>query len=170
MSEAPANHLEATMTVRCTVNGEHVEREVPVRMSLADFLRTTLRLTGTHLGCEHGVCGCCNVLLDGRDVRSCLMLAVQAEGHDITTIEGLAGEDGEPGLIQEAFLDCHAQQCGYCTPAMIVSTARLLAEEPDADEHTITDALSGNICRCTGYQQIREAVAEAQARQREQAS
>lgn len=158
--------LEATATVRLVVNGEAVEDTVPVRLSLADFLRDHLRLTGTHLGCEHGVCGCCNVLLDGRDVRSCLMLAVQAEGATVTTVEGLRDQDGGPGDVQRAFLDAHALQCGYCTPAMVVSTTRLLNDDPDASEGQVEEALSGNICRCTGYGQIREAVRAAQAGRR----
>ena len=154
--------LEATAQVRLVVNGESVDATVPVRLSLADFLRERLHLTGTHLGCEHGVCGCCNVLMDGRDVRSCLVLAVQAEGAEVTTVEGLCEPGGQPGLVQRAFQQCHALQCGYCTPAMVVSTTRLLRDAPDAGAEDVVEALSGNICRCTGYQQIREAVAAAQ--------
>lgn len=159
---APISSLEATMSLRCVVNGEEVEAEVPVRMSLADFLREVLGLTGTHLGCEHGVCGCCNVLFDGVDVRSCLLLAVQAEGHEITTIEGLSDSSGEPGTVQSAFQAAYGLQCGYCTPAMIVSAHRLLEDTPEATPEMIEEAMSGNICRCTGYQQIREAVELAQ--------
>ncbi|MHB8661644.1 MAG: (2Fe-2S)-binding protein [Acidimicrobiales bacterium] len=129
-------------------------------MTLADFLRERLGLTGTHLGCEHGVCGACTVLFDGEAVRSCLMFAVQARGHAVTTVEGLATEDGlHP--VQEAFWDSHAFQCGFCTPGFVMSTVALLADDPDPDEQTIRETLSGNICRCSGYQSIIDGVALA---------
>jgi carbon-monoxide dehydrogenase small subunit len=136
-------------------------------MSLADFLRDKLNLTGTHLGCEHGVCGSCTVLLDGEAVRSCILLAPQADGHRITTVEGLAeGPVEDTGrmrlsALQEAFWECHAMQCGYCTPGMLMSATALLNENPSPSDSEIREALSGNICRCTGYVQIVEAVALA---------
>ena len=134
---------------------------VEPRLSLADFLRYEVRLTGTHLGCEHGVCGTCTVLVDGVSVRSCLMFAVQAEGSEITTIEGLAKSDGSLHPIQQAFRDAHALQCGFCTPGMILTVMEFLRETPDPSEHEIRDAISGNICRCTGYQGIVEATMNA---------
>ena len=140
------------------VNGKNVEAEVPSRQTLVDFLRDTLRLTGTHVGCEHGICGACSVLLDGEPVRSCLMYAVQAEGCSITTIEGLSQPDGTPGALQDAFCEAHALQCGYCTPGMIVASHALLEANPAPSEAEIRDAIGGNLCRCTGYQQIVEAV------------
>ncbi len=140
------------------VNGEERRGVAEPRLTLADFLRDELGLTGTHLGCEHGVCGACTILLDGRSVRSCLLLAVQAEGHELTTVEGLAAPDGTLHPIQEAFSAKHGLQCGFCTPGFLMSVHELLADEPDPDEATIRSWLSGNICRCTGYQNIVEAV------------
>jgi len=136
------------------------------RMTLADFLRDELGLTGTHLGCEHGVCGACTILLDGRSVRSCLMLAVQAEGVELTTVEGLAPPDAPLHPIQEAFSEKHGLQCGFCTPGFLMSVHELLADLPDPDEALIRSRLSGNICRCTGYQNIVEAVRYAAELQR----
>jgi carbon-monoxide dehydrogenase small subunit len=148
---------EVALTV--TVNGEQISRPVEARRTLADFLRDDLSLTGTHLGCEHGVCGACTVLLDGDAVRSCLMFAVQADGAEVTTIEGLS----EGGLtpIQAAFQAEHGLQCGYCTPGFVVSAHAFLAEHPDPSDEEIREALSGNLCRCTGYQGIIAAVKRA---------
>jgi carbon-monoxide dehydrogenase small subunit len=140
--------------VRMTVNGEAREAHVEPRRTLADFLREDCHLTGTHLGCEHGVCGACTVLVDGRAVRSCLMFAVQAEGSEVTTIEGIGGPDGELNPVQEAFRQAHGLQCGFCTPGFIVSMTAFLDENPTPDDREIREALSGNICRCTGYQGI----------------
>ncbi len=141
---------EPTRPVSLTVNAREVERVVPVRRTLADFLREDLGLTGTHLGCEHGVCGACTVLLEGRAVRSCLLLAVQAQGHAVTTIEGLAsGEELHP--VQEAFRQNHGLQCGFCTPGMVLATVDLLDRMPDPTEREIREQLAGNVCRCTGY-------------------
>ena len=137
-----------------TVNGVRCEREVETRMQLADFLRKTLALTGTHVGCEHGVCGACTVLLDGEAVRSCIMLAVQADGCAITTVEGLANDDGTLHPLQQAFREHHALQCGFCTPGMLMSLAAFLRETPQPTEAQVREALSGNLCRCTGYQPI----------------
>lgn len=141
-----------------TVNGERCSRTVEARRTLADFLRDDLCLTGTHLGCEHGVCGACTVLLDGAAVRSCLMFAVQAEGAEVTTIEGLSERNGELTPIQAAFRDEHGLQCGFCTPGFVVSTHAFLAENPNPSDDEIREALSGNLCRCTGYQGIIAAV------------
>jgi aerobic-type carbon monoxide dehydrogenase small subunit (CoxS/CutS family) len=150
------------MPVRFEVNGKPVEVEVEPRTSLADCLRETLRLTGTHLGCEHGVCGACTVIVDGDAVRACLMLAVQAEGSSIVTIEGLSHDDGLTPL-QTAFRKHHALQCGFCTPGILTTAHALLTEEPAADEARIRAVLSGNLCRCTGYIPIVEAILEARA-------
>ena len=150
------------MPVGFTVNGKPVTVEVEPRTSLADCLRDKLRLTGTHLGCEHGVCGACTVIVDGAAVRSCLLLAVQAEGSDIVTVEGLSQEEGLTPL-QTAFRKHHALQCGFCTPGMLTTAHALLSEEPNADEERIRSVLSGNLCRCTGYIPIVEAVLEARA-------
>jgi aerobic carbon-monoxide dehydrogenase small subunit len=136
-------------------------------MTLADFLRDELDLTGTHLGCEHGVCGACTILMDGAAVRSCLLLAVQAEGHDLQTVEGLVGENGELHPIQEAFAEEHALQCGFCTPGFLMAIAEYLEEESDPQESDIRKRLSGNLCRCTGYQNIVKAVQNAASRRRE---
>jgi len=150
------------MLVNFTVNGRPVQVDVEPRTTLVDCLRSTLRLTGTHSGCEHGVCGACTVIIDGAAVRSCLMLAVQAEGSDIVTVEGLSREDGLTPL-QTAFRKHHALQCGFCTPGMLTTAHALLSKEPDADEARIRSVLSGNLCRCTGYIPIIEAVLEARA-------
>jgi aerobic carbon-monoxide dehydrogenase small subunit len=153
--------------VRLTVNGRPVEQVVEARRSLADFLREDLDLTGTHVGCEHGVCGACTVLVDGRTVRSCLLLAVQLDGASVTTIEGLTPPDGLSPL-QEAFRVCHALQCGFCTPGMIVTSHELLVENPDPTTDEIREGLSGNLCMCTGYVNIVRAVARAAATLREE--
>jgi carbon-monoxide dehydrogenase small subunit len=153
-------------TIAVTVNGQRHVQTMPVRMLLSDFLRHELHLTGTHVGCEHGVCGCCTVLLNGEAVRSCLMLAVQADGMVVTTIEGMAGMNSELHPIQQAFLEKHGLQCGFCTPGIIMSVHALLHENPNLDEDEIRHALSGNICRCTGYQNIVEAVKLAAERLR----
>jgi len=149
---------EKMYPISIEVNGEPREAQVPARLSLVDFLRDTLRLTGTHVGCEHGICGACTVLLDGAPVRSCLMYAVQADGCKLTTIEGLSRPDGTPGELQDAFCETHATQCGYCTPGMIVSAHALLASNPAPGEQEIREAIGGNLCRCTGYQQIVDAI------------
>jgi len=155
-TSTPAERLR----VRLTVNGAPVEREVEARLSLADFLRQDLGLTGTHVGCEHGVCGACTVLLDGRSARSCLLLAAQLEGARVTTIEGLTPAEG-PSPLQEAFRACHAMQCGFCTPGMIVASTELLTATPAPDEAEIREALAGNLCMCTGYVNIVRAVTAA---------
>ena len=144
--------------ISLTVNGRPVQAEVESRITLVDFLRNQLRLTGTHVGCEHGVCGACSVLFDGRPVRACLMYAVQSDGHAVTTVEGLARADGKASVLQDAFRDAHGLQCGYCTSGMLVAAHALLAAVPQPDEATIREAISGNLCRCTGYQQIVDAV------------
>ena len=149
-------------TVRLTVNGTAAEVTVEARKTLADALREDLGLTGTHLGCEHGVCGACTVLFDGNPVRSCLLFAVQAAGHEVGTIEGLArGDELHP--VQRAFSEFHGLQCGFCTPGMILATVDLLEHTPQPSEDEIKEALGGNICRCTGYQKIIESVQGAAA-------
>jgi carbon-monoxide dehydrogenase small subunit len=148
-------------SVSLVVNGASYERTVPARLLLSDFIRTELRLTGTHLGCEHGVCGCCTVLLDGQAVRSCLMFAVQASGHELVTVEGLAPSPGKLHPLQEAFRQEHALQCGYCTPGFLTTLIPFLNSNPDPSEVEIREALSGNLCRCTGYQNIVKAVQRA---------
>jgi len=143
--------------VRVTVNGVAHEAEVDVRTTLVDFLRGTLGLTGTHVGCEHGVCGACTVLWNGRAVRSCIMLAVQADGSELTTVEGLStGSSLHP--VQQAFLEARGLQCGFCTPGFLLSVCELLERTPDPSDEDIKDTLGGHICRCTGYQSIVEAV------------
>jgi carbon-monoxide dehydrogenase small subunit len=154
----------ADITMR--VNGAARAGEVEARKTLADFLRDDLDLTGTHVGCEHGVCGACTVIVDGRAVRSCLMLAVQAAGSEVTTVEGLAG-DGELGPLQQAMADSHGFQCGFCTPGFLVQATAFLGAHPDADEREIREALSGNICRCTGYQSIIDGALLAAQRDKE---
>jgi carbon-monoxide dehydrogenase small subunit len=150
--------------IEMIVNGELRACETAGRTSLADLLRDDLHLTGTHLGCEQGVCGCCTVLLDGEPVRSCIILAAQAHGHRVTTIEGVAAPDGGLSAVQGAFCQAHALQCGYCTPGMVLAATALLDANPAPSRADIDEALGGNICRCTGYVQIREAV-ELAARQ-----
>ena len=150
------------MPVSFEVNGRTVSVEVEPRMTLADCLRHVLRLTGTHVGCEHGVCGACTILVDGAAVRACLLLAVQAEDSKVVTIEGLSN-DHELTPLQASFRRHHALQCGFCTPGMITTAHALLSEEPDADADRIREVLSGNLCRCTGYISIIEAVLDARA-------
>ena len=150
------------MRVEFQVNGTAVAAEVEPRTSLVDFLRDTLRLTGTHIGCEHGVCGACTVIVGGDAVRSCLMLAVQAEGEKIITVEGLSNDEALPPL-QAAFRKHHALHCGFCTPGMLTTAHALLTQEPKADADRVRAVLSGNLCRCTGYIPIVEAVLEARA-------
>jgi carbon-monoxide dehydrogenase small subunit len=156
------NELKRTVTL--TVNGKRYEKEVEVRVTLADFIRHYLGLTGTHLGCEHGVCGACTILLDGRSARSCLMLAVQADGHDILTVEGIAPNDNELHPLQEAFRDNHGLQCGFCTPGMLTTLLEFLRDNPDPTEQEVRIAISGNLCRCTGYQGIVNAALDAAKR------
>jgi carbon-monoxide dehydrogenase small subunit len=149
--------------ISVSVNGKSYQREVETRLLLVDFLRHELELTGTHVGCEHGVCGACTVLLDGASVRACLMLAVQANGASIETVEGLA--DGDTlNPLQEAFRDHHGLQCGFCTPGMLMTLTEFLREEPHPTEQQVREAISGNLCRCTGYQAIVAAALDAAGR------
>jgi aerobic-type carbon monoxide dehydrogenase small subunit (CoxS/CutS family) len=147
--------------IRLTVNGDGHEASIPVRLLLSDFLRSHLRLTGTHVGCEHGVCGCCTILLDGDPVRSCLIFAVQADGCAITTVEGLAADDGRLHPLQEAFREEHALQCGFCTPGFLMTLVPFLEKNPQPSAEEIRAAISGNLCRCTGYHNIVRAVQRA---------
>jgi carbon-monoxide dehydrogenase small subunit len=165
---------DAERTVVVTVNGVPRETTVPVRRLLSDLLRHDLGLTGTHVGCEHGVCGACTVLLDGVPVRSCLVLGVQAAGHEVTTVEGLAREDGRGGTVlhpvQEAFRECHALQCGFCTPGFLTTIAAGLEVRDTAAEITdaeVDELVGGNLCRCTGYANIKKAVRHAAAAMRD---
>jgi carbon-monoxide dehydrogenase small subunit len=146
------------LKISVEVNGKVRTATVPARLSLVDWLRDDLRLTGTHVGCEHGICGACSVMLDGDAVRSCLMYAVQADGHRVTTVEGLARPDGSMSVLQESFCEAHGLQCGYCTPGMLIAAQALLASNPHPSDEEIREAIGGNICRCTGYQQIVEAI------------
>jgi aerobic carbon-monoxide dehydrogenase small subunit len=157
---------ETLYSVSVEVNGVRREARVPARLSLVDWLRDELRLTGTHVGCEHGVCGACSIMLDGEPVRSCLMYAVQANGHRITTVEGLAKADGSMSVLQDSFCETHGLQCGYCTPGMLIASQALLDANPDPSEEQIRDAIGGNLCRCTGYQPIVDAVKLAARRAR----
>ena len=151
----------ADVGVRLKCNGIPRQATVPARLTLADFLRVNCGLTGTHLGCEHGVCGACTILLDGEAVRACLMFAVQADGAEITTVEGIAAPDGRLSPVQAAFRDHHGLQCGFCTPGFVISVTALLRENPDPTDDEIREGLSGNLCRCTGYQGIFKAVRAA---------
>jgi aerobic-type carbon monoxide dehydrogenase small subunit (CoxS/CutS family) len=151
--------------VALTINGVRRERPVEARMLLSDFIRHELLLAGTHVGCEHGVCGACTVLYDGLPVRSCLLLAVQADGHEIRTVEGLAA-DGNLHPLQQAMHECHGLQCGFCTPGILMTMVTFLEETPSPSEADIREALSGNLCRCTGYQHIVDAVVLAAERMR----
>ena len=164
MSDWDRGHSEVSVSV----NGAPHRAVLEARRTLADFLREECLATSVHLGCEHGVCGACTVLLDGIAVRSCLLFAVQAQGAEVTTVEGLAGPDGFLNPVQQAFRDCHGLQCGFCTPGFIVSVTAFLAENPEPTLEEIRSALSGNLCRCTGYQGIiaavQQAAAEAQTR------
>jgi len=152
--------MSTTRTVRLTVNGQEYARRVPVRLTLADFIRQELGLTGTHLGCEHGVCGACTIHFNGEAVRSCLMLAVQADGASLTTVEGIA-DGGALNPLQQAFQEHHALQCGFCTPGFLMTASAFLKETPNPDEAQVREAISGNLCRCTGYSAIVKAILEA---------
>jgi len=151
----------ADVAIVLTVNGQVRRATVEPRLTLADFLRERLQLTGTHLGCEHGVCGACTVLLDSEAVRSCLIFAVQADGGEVVTVEAIAGPDGALSPVQSAFREHHGLQCGFCTPGFITSVTAFLRDNPDPTDEQIRDALSGNLCRCTGYQGILKAVRSA---------
>jgi aerobic carbon-monoxide dehydrogenase small subunit len=159
---------EQRVLVRLRVNGVPREVELPVRRLLSDALRHDLGLTGTHVGCEHGVCGACTVLLDGRPVRSCLLLAATVDGQDVTTVEGLAADDGTMHPVQQAFRDCHGLQCGFCTPGFLTTIAAYIDENPDPTEDDALEAISGNLCRCTGYQNIKASVLRAAELKRQQ--
>ena len=148
--------MSERLDITVSVNGQAYSESVPVRLTLADFLRDTLGLTGTHLGCEHGVCGCCTVLVDGETARSCLMFAVQADGADVLTIEGMERPGGQLNEIQQAFHEKHGLQCGFCTPGMLATVTELLGETLDVDEGCVRERISGVLCRCTGYQSIVE--------------
>ena len=150
-------------TINLKVNGNAVRAQVEPRLTLADFLREHLRLTGTHLGCEHGVCGACTIVLDGAAVRSCLLFAVQADGADVTTVEGLAA-DGELSPLQQCFREHHALQCGFCTPGMLTTAEAFLRETPHPTREEVVHAISGNLCRCTGYVGIVDAILDAAGR------
>jgi aerobic-type carbon monoxide dehydrogenase small subunit (CoxS/CutS family) len=156
-----------TVKISVEINGSQVQGSVEPRLLLADFLRDDVGLTGTHLGCEHGVCGACTVQLDGEPVRSCLMFAVQASGHRISTVEGLAPSEDELHPIQQAFHEFHALQCGFCTPGILMTVEAFLREQPDPTPEQVKTMLSGNLCRCTGYQNIITAVLEVAKRMRE---
>jgi carbon-monoxide dehydrogenase small subunit len=160
---------ETLHPIAVEVNGARREARVPARLSLVDWLREELRLTGTHVGCEHGVCGACSVMLDGEPVRACLMYAVQADGHRVTTVEGLGAADGTMSPLQDAFCETHGLQCGYCTSGMLIAAQALLDSNRNPSEDQIRDAIGGNLCRCTGYQQIVEAVQLAAERLRKEA-
>jgi carbon-monoxide dehydrogenase small subunit len=160
--------MSETRKISVTIDGKRYDEEVEVRFTLADFMRQQLGLTGTHLGCEHGVCGACTILYDGLSARSCLMLAVQADGHDITTIAGIALSPDRMHPLQEAFRDNHGLQCGFCTPGMLTTLLEFLRDNPDPTEEEVRIAISGNLCRCTGYQGIVEAALDAAKRLRAQ--
>jgi len=149
---------ETLHSIAVDVNGVSRTAHVPARLSLVDWLRDELRLTGTHVGCEHGVCGACSILLDGEPVRACLMYAVQANGHRVTTVEGLSRPDGSLSVLQDSFCEVHGLQCGYCTPGMLIAAHALLDANPHPSDAQIREAIGGNLCRCTGYQQIVEAI------------
>ena len=151
------------MNISFVLNGEEVKVDVPARITLADCIRHQCMKTGTHVGCEHGVCGACTVIVDGEAMRSCLMLAVQADGASITTVEGLAAPDGSLSALQASFRKHHALQCGFCTPGFLTTAHALLSQEPNATKDRIRDVLSGNLCRCTGYINIIEAVYDARS-------
>jgi carbon-monoxide dehydrogenase small subunit len=151
----------STHEIKLTVNGKPFERTVEGRLTLVDFLRHEIGLTGTHVGCEHGVCGACTVLLDGHSARSCLTFAVQADGHEVTTVEGLGGPDGELNVLQQAFRDNHGLQCGFCTPGMLITLTEFLRDNPEPTEAEVREVLTGNLCRCTGYVGIVAAALDA---------
>lgn len=160
-SNLPRISMSDPIAIRLSVNGIRYEREVEPRLLLSDFIRQELALTGTHVGCEHGVCGACTVLLDGEPVRSCIMLAVQTDGHDLQTVEALAGPAGELNSLQNAFRNAHGLQCGFCTPGFLMTLTAFLRDNPSPTDSEIRDALSSNLCRCTGYHHIFEAVKRA---------
>ncbi|HID34072.1 MAG TPA: (2Fe-2S)-binding protein [Anaerolineae bacterium] len=162
--------MSQRIPITLRVNGVTYQREVEPRLLLSDFIRHDLGLTGTHVGCEHGVCGACTILFDGQPVRSCLLFAVQADGHNILTIEGLAPDPDHLHPIQEAFQDAHALQCGFCTPGFVMTLKPFLEENPDPSEEEIREAISGNLCRCTGYDHIVDAVHIAAAKMKEASS
>jgi len=149
--------MSASVAISVTVNGVHYEKTVEPRILLSDFIRQDLGLTGTHVGCEHGVCGACTILFDGEAVRSCIMLAVQADGHDLRTVEGLAGPAGELNPLQNAFRQAHGLQCGFCTPGFLMTLTAFLRDNPAPTDAELREALSSNLCRCTGYHHIVEA-------------
>lgn len=149
--------MSNTYPIRVTINGKALEKSVEPRMLLADFIRHEAGLTGTHVGCEHGVCGACTVLFDGKPVRSCIMLAVQANGHELTTVEGLAESETNMHPIQNAFWEAHGLQCGFCTPGILMTLVPFLEENKNPNEAEVREAISGNLCRCTGYQHIVDA-------------
>ncbi|MBX3046251.1 MAG: (2Fe-2S)-binding protein [Anaerolineales bacterium] len=149
--------MSQTFPISVTVNGKAIEKSVEPRLLLADFIRHEVGLTGTHVGCEHGVCGACTILFDGKPVRSCIMLAVQANGHVITTVEGLATSEDNMHPIQNAFWEAHGLQCGFCTPGILMTLVPFLEENKDPSEAEVREAISGNLCRCTGYQHIVDA-------------
>ena len=151
----------AEVAVEIVVNGRPRSATVEPRRTLADFLREECRLTGTHLGCEHGVCGACTVLVDGAPVRSCLMFAVQARGSEVTTVEGMSSPEGELSVVQQALRDAHGLQCGFCTPGMVMAAIGVLADNPDPSDREVREGLEGNLCRCTGYHNIVKAVMAA---------
>ena len=158
--------MTQSLSVTITVNEKEYKREVEPRLLLSDFLRHELGLTGTHVGCEHGVCGACTILFDGESMRSCLIFAVQADGHTITTVEGLAKDKDNLHPIQQAFWEAHGLQCGYCTPGILMTLVPFLKQNPNPSEDEIRHAISGNLCRCTGYQHIVDAVKLAAERMR----
>ncbi|MGB9378239.1 MAG: (2Fe-2S)-binding protein [Mycobacteriales bacterium] len=157
---------EPTLDVVLVVNGIQRTAAVPARRLLSDFLRHDLGLTGTHVGCEHGVCGCCTVLLDGEPIRACLVFAVSLQGRSVTTVEGLAGPDEQMSPVQQAFGECHALQCGFCTPGFLTTVTAFLADNPEPTHAEAVEAISGNLCRCTGYQNIVKATLRAAELQR----
>jgi carbon-monoxide dehydrogenase small subunit len=161
---------ETIHEVSLTVNGVPLKASVPARRLLSDCLRHDLNLTGTHVGCEHGVCGACTVLVDGEPMRSCLLLAISVEGQSITTVEGLAGADGELSPVQQGFQDCHGLQCGFCTPGFLTTITAGLKENPDPTEDDAREMIGGNLCRCTGYQNIVAAVLRAAEITREESA
>jgi carbon-monoxide dehydrogenase small subunit len=159
------NEPNRLVNIRLTVNGREQQRAVEPRTTLVDFLRDELGLTGTHVGCEHGVCGACTVVFDGEPVRSCCMFAVQADGSSVTTVEGLAPARGQLSRLQDAFCEKHALQCGYCTPGMLIACQSLIDKVPHPTRAQVREAISGNLCRCTGYKQIVDAVLHATAKE-----
>lgn len=149
--------MTQTLPITVTINGKTHQHTVEPRLLLADYIRHDVELTGTHVGCEHGVCGACTVLLDGKPVRSCIMLAVQADGHEVTTVEALAESEEKLHPIQQAFWEAHGLQCGFCTPGILMTLLPYLQENPNPNDHDVREAISGNLCRCTGYQHIVDA-------------